>query len=281
MMGNYHVRFGNEFVIRKVAFLVSLKRHIALKISKYADGTVIDLDMSACHANVAASIQTKRETLLKEAVKNPAFWDFQVEQILPIINFSQTLLDPKELRKILKVGFYTCLNGGNPTSDKRLLANMSVSAKGFISKFISVDACLKSSDFKEIKKVLSSFELFNQVKNLNESCHCNKTSVYTIDRKLPYLIDSSYKGISRVVQGFEVVQLSILVKEILLLKGLPLSLDHDGVLAFFKEPCNPISIAQILTNRLSDWSFFLLKDEKALIIEPKTIFEKGVELIKD
>jgi hypothetical protein len=46
----------------------------------------------------------------------------------------------------------------------------------------------------------------------------------------PYKIESPHRGISRVLQGFEVVLLSVLACECLKIGLLPISLDHDGLL---------------------------------------------------
>ncbi len=56
---------------------------------------------------------------------------------------------------------------------------------------------------------------------------------FTLDSVEPYGVDSVHKGISRALQGYEVVLLSVLVRAIVLRGGIPINLAHDGCMAIF------------------------------------------------
>ena len=123
--------------------------------------------------------------------------------------------------------------------------------------------------------------LISEVKNLNFKCSFKDVDdvhkVYTIDRTSPYLLDSPHKGISRVLQGFEVVLLSILLHDILTLKLLPISLDHDGILLMAPKGTDPKTICSFLSGESSKfhhWSEYLL--EEPLPIEPKRVVFDGI-----
>ena len=55
--------------------------------------------------------------------------------------------------------------------------------------------------------------LVKEVKMLNPLCY-NETyeGVFTIDRREMYTIESVHKGISRVLQGFEIIVLTVLTR---------------------------------------------------------------------
>ena len=99
------------------------------------------------------------------------------------------------------------------------------------------------------------------------------TQVFTIDRSEPYKINSKHLGISRVLQSFEIVLLTVLIKECLKLNILPISLDHDGALCVVNKEVQPEEIAALLTNAIEDWCMFLL--DRQIEVVPKTSFYKG------
>lgn len=116
-----------------------------------------------------------------------------------------------------------------------------------------------------------------------QTCLSN-TYTYTIDRVQPYKNSASYKGISRVLQGFEVVLLSRLTSSVIKSGGLPLSLDHDGLLALFEKQNDFVNeksfVNELVKNKekkltigLSNWSKYLLKGE--VPIETKRVWYDG------
>ena len=129
--------------------------------------------------------------------------------------------------------------------------------------------------YTQIKRIFLKDELIEEVKNLNKKC-CNeeRNRVYTIDRVSPYLLDSQHKGISRVLQGYEVVLLTVLARHCLDFGALPLSLDHDGILVMMPGKVDVIKIANDLSDKMNDWSLYLL-DSLSVPIEPKILIKEG------
>jgi hypothetical protein len=94
--------------------------------------------------------------------------------------------------------------------------------------------------FKAAYNALDQFQLIAEVRSLNKECASlfsepdeitKEFETYTVDRVKPYLTMSTHYGISRVLQGFEVVLLSVMVKSIIELGAI--SLDHDGCMVLF------------------------------------------------
>lgn len=193
----------------------NLKYQILKEISKETNYSFIDFDMSAAHARIALSLLGNKSHYLREVVNSSRFWDERTEYYLPKVNkVLVDLLDlpalvPQELRAMLKVSLYTSLNGGNPFGPGRLLKNIHDNALKLLSRFDcleDISAFERSELYKELYIVFSKDELIAEVKDLNKSCYSKERKVsYTIDREAPYQIDKSHKGISRVLQGFEVV----------------------------------------------------------------------------
>lgn len=137
------------------------------------------------------------------------------------------------------------------------------------------------------KQINEKFQLINEVKDLHKSCFMKGSKMsftYTIDRLEPYQNEASYKGISRVLQGFEVVLLCCLTQYVIELKGIPLSLDHDGLTALFMiEPLidnnkeqieeNVLDISSSLTEKMKSWSTYLLRS--IMPIETKRYWFNG------
>lgn len=72
--------------------------------------------------------------------------------------------------------------------------------------------------------------------------------------------------------------LTVLVRSCLKQRLLPVSLDHDGLLAMYKGEIDVKELASLLTEEMRPWSSYLLsKDGLELImpIEPKLIVTKG------
>lgn len=131
------------------------------------------------------------------------------------------------------MGLYTSLNGGNPSNKDRIADSLSLNAKELLASEETIPLPEKKI-FKATKKALDQFSLVAEVKNLSQKCvrkQDGKFLMYTVDRGKPYETQVQHKGISRVLQGFEVVLLSVLIKECFRLGLIPVSLDHDGFLA--------------------------------------------------
>lgn len=114
--------------------------------------------------------------------------------------------------------------------------------------------------YKDFLKVFGNDPLVSEVKQLNMIC-VNQwgDKVFTVDRVEPYKIQSKHLGISRVLQSFEVVLLSLLTRACIIRGHLPLSLDHDGLLCLVKASHDPYEVCESLTQDLSEWSGFLLE----------------------
>ena len=131
------------------------------------------------------------------------------------------------------------MNGGNPASTERVVRNLELSAEKYLmdEQFKSMEDLICHPLFHATKNCLENFNLANEVKSLNKTIsapyltsHCNVATnlrfvglanfySYTVDKVKPYLFDKPHKGISRVLQGFEIVLLTILVRDILMLGG--------------------------------------------------------------
>jgi len=130
-------------------FLVTILK----KLSLLKPVAFIDVDMSAAHSRVARYLLKNPKSVLGLSLKEPAFWETQVNNNLPVYKNSDLDLSFLTVKKILKVGLYTSLNGGNPSSDERLLANISLNASKELEKYNLKDVeSLKASTFWTCRK---------------------------------------------------------------------------------------------------------------------------------
>jgi hypothetical protein len=113
--------FGSTFYGMKK----SLKYAIIPEITKRYQCTIVDFDFSGAHANIATRFQDSSETLLKQCVKSPHFWDERVEHSMPKVQSLDFPMTQKACRASLKIMLYTSLNGGNPFSPDRVFDNLS------------------------------------------------------------------------------------------------------------------------------------------------------------
>lgn len=229
-------------------------------------GTFIDIDLSACHANVASATQNDHNSELHKLVNVKGnFWSDNATIYQNRISEKGVLIDVKELRAILKVAFYTSLNGGNPFNKNRLSANLKVSAPRLLEGFSSIKGLAESNDFKVIQEEISKFQIISEVTTLNEDCVDPETKqTFTIDREQPYKVNSVHKGISRVLQGFEVILLCHLRRTIKNMGGIPVNLAHDGLLVYFKEQVNAQQICSQAA-LLPPGQGFFLKEPRSLL----------------
>jgi len=186
----------------------------------------------------------------------------------------------KIIKKILKVGLYTSLNGGCPFSDEQVAKSIKTNCSYLVPQGVKEEDYVTLPIFDCIKQCLSNFTLAKELGALNKQCYIQKDysgdivyQTYTPSRMDPWFIDAPHKGISRVLQGFEVVLLAALTREILLMGGVPLSLDHDGVFAGFKGEHDVHDIAKKLTKSLAPWAQYLLNSD--IPVEVKRYFYKG------
>lgn len=262
---------GSTFHGMKKNFLIENLKDL----SKNANVAFIDFDMSAAHSRIARYLLSK-PGFMDASLKDPEFWGTQVSRLRCFYDQMNIDLPDKNVKKILKVGLYSSMNGGNPISDERMLSNLQDNAEGYITKegLSDVDLIKTSPIWGATRKMLEGFDLINEVRTLNESCAKfegpEKYATYTIDKINPYIVESKHKGISRVLQGFEIVLLSILLYDLLNYKFLPISLDHDGILLMCKPDVDPNKICKQLSSNKSNfyqWSEYLLGE--GLPIEPK------------
>lgn len=138
----------------------------------------------------------------------------------------------------------------------------------------SVSDLTETDLYKAAEKIIRSFKFIEEVKTMNATSFVAQEAfqtkcflTYRIDTEEPYKVNAPHKGISRVLQSFEVVLLTILVYEALHCRAIPVSLEHDRILIMM--PKNFIAdlkfdlkeIAQLFqsSGRFREWSRYLLK----------------------
>jgi hypothetical protein len=128
----------------------------------------------------------------------------------------------------------------------------------------------------------AQLDIVNEVKALSQNCYVTEKLddgqkeyvTQTIDRIQPYKFDRPHKGISRTLQSFETVLLTVLVREGIKVGGLPISLDHDGALFAFKtSKIQNLELEHLVTEGLIPWSQYLLGVD--VPVEAKTRFSLG------
>ena len=85
--------------------------------------------MSAAHTRIAKILSRKPESLLEYSLKNPEFWNTQVNKQKVYFTEAGFLIPDKYIKNIFKVGLYTSLNGGNPTSEAIILSNLTTNCE--------------------------------------------------------------------------------------------------------------------------------------------------------
>lgn len=225
---------GNTFHSMNKVLLLK----IASDLAKKKNVVFVDIDMGAAHSRIACFLNRGFGKFLEASLKDPNFWGTQVKKVKPIFEKAGISRNDGEIKKILKVGLYSSLNGGNPSSDNRIMENMKQNAGRYLKiKGINEnDAKALQSDslFFAIRYAFEGFALIQEVRDLNQRC-CVPTHFpdkeraymcYSVDRSTPYFVESQHKAISRVLQGFEVVMLAALVADIFALGGIPASLGN-------------------------------------------------------
>lgn len=275
---------GSTFHGMKKNLLISILKELSLN----RQVAFLDVDMSAAHTRIARYLLANSESDLDKSLQDEFFWPQQVALYKPILKGID--LDDKTIKKLLKVGLYTSLNGGTPSSEARLIANLGLNAENYLltHNLTTTEALTKSELFTQTRELMNSFQLIREVKALSSQCatknfDTNNYEVYTVDRLQPYIVDSAHKGISRVLQGFEVVLLSVLVFQIIQRGFKVISLDHDGVLIMISRKQfkaleeSPSKIADSLSEDLfANFSSYLL--DQAVPIETKRLIYQGEAL---
>lgn len=204
---------------------------------------VMEVDMSAAHTRVGASLIKGEDNPLRDALIKPTFWWDLVDETEPrVLEQTGVVWERKETRGILKQGTYTGFNGGNPTSKDNVHDNVAKNGKRLLDLDPDIETnedVLNSKIFESAKIALSDQELFKVIASLGKQCTVpvpymatpeNAHQTFTLDKVRPYTYDSPHKGISRVFQSFEVIMLAVLTRSCLKNGLLPISLDHDGAL---------------------------------------------------
>lgn len=255
---------------------------ICKKLSLLVPGVFLDLDMSACHTRIASSLILEDDNPLRDCLSDGDFWNGQVALMQPIFEEFGITLPDSLVKKVLKVVLYTCLNGGRSLSPDRIWDNVSKNLKELVKERGLNEGNFFGSDLHEAcLKAFGGFKLALCLEKLNKACGIHQGGwgeaaehlVYTLDRELPYTVKSAHMGISRVLQGFEVTVLSILVDKVRLRGGIPVSLAHDGVLAYFPEKVDPLEISAQITAEMKPWMEWLRLKE--MPIEAKRMIFNG------
>jgi hypothetical protein len=168
------------------------------------DHVVVDLDLSAAHINIAASLMGREDTLVSKAVKSPEFWVEQVAKIRPKFDGIEEMpikLSDQNIKDLLKAALYTSLNGGYQKTEANLINYIKGKAPLLFEAMGNTQKQVKGHPaFKKIGEILQNMELVQEMAHLNEKCRFQVGSewfVHTIDRKLPYQLDKPHQGISR------------------------------------------------------------------------------------
>lgn len=252
-----------------------LKRTLRHLLAEGKNYSILDIDMSAAHSRFAISLSGTRNSDLYRAVDGSAkFWDERASFFHAKVEAAGIPLNQEEVRKMLKVALYTSLNGGNPVGVARLYKNISDHKPTLINGFKSTSEFENSNVYIGLRSIFSQFVLIDEVKEINTKCITEDGGyTFTINREEPYAVDSPHKGISRALQGFEVVLLAVLTRAIVSRGGLPINLAHDGVMAVFPGVINDEELMALLSKDLEPWAHYLL-DGLRLPVECKFNWNK-------
>lgn len=268
---------GSTFHGMKKDLKLNILKELSLKGFK-----MLDCDMSACHSRVAASILRKESSQIKFSLEDGNFWKGQVGLFKPTFAKYDVDITEDTIKKILKVMLYTSLNGGNPGSEARLFDNLKSNAKDYINKFKlnlnDPEVLLTSNLYYAAQEVAGKFELARELKELNKACVKPSLTrkifyTFTVDRYEPYESESVHYGISRVLQGFEVILLSVLTRIAVSNNCLPISLDHDGILLLLNPDIDESELMAKFNDEFIPWSDYLL--DITIPLEIKLMVKEG------
>lgn len=230
----------------------------------------LEVDLSACHTRIASSLLAKEGNPLELSLAGDNFWKTEVGAYLPWFQDANPSVVFKNVKDILKVFLYTSLNGGNPGSPGSLDRVL----KGKASHLIQEP--FKNQMYEVTAKVAKDWPLTTAVQGLNKTCFClsevdpDRVYVYCLDQIPPYILSKSdsYCGISRVLQSFEIVLLSVLTGFLAQRSLLAISLEHDGCWVIgsredANEPVGPLlplmkEYEVLLSGDMQAWSQYLV-----------------------
>lgn len=190
----------------------------------------IDIDIQSAHSHFAAKLAGE-DSIINSLVTNKTIWKDKINDVRD--QFLKHNIEDKIIKNIIKIGVYGTLNGGNPVGETIL--NENIIEEFFGNKEDNIKLELK----KIIQNLFNTWDLIEELKSLNEKVTTDLSLTaltYSIDRIEPYMvdkIDKKHKAISRYLQGYEVVLLSILSYYVLYIGGLVVNLEHDGLLCLF------------------------------------------------
>lgn len=220
---------------------------------------IIDLDMRSAHSYIAAKLAGPDSVI--QSLLNNNIWKNKVEEIKG--DFPESI-SFKQLKAALKIGVYGTLNGGNPVGPQILDDNI---MEGVFGK--SVDQQIIK---EKIITVFENWDLIASIKDLSNQVSVKYgllNELHGIDRLKPYALEEKHKLISRYLQGYEVVLLSVIAYNILYSGGLVLSLEHDGVVCLFEKKSSAqlspedvmVEVTEKVSAGLKPWAKLLLKQE--------------------
>jgi hypothetical protein len=171
--------------------------------SLQSDVVFVEFDLSAAHSRIARYLLHNDESEFERSLKDPQFWNAQIQKLNPFFVKEGSVVPEKIRKKMLKVALYTSLNGGNPLSEERLRANLSLNAKEIIEKERALNKDLSFQNlplYKGSVKAFQSFQILDEIKGLSKGCTTvenDKIFTYTVDRIQAYEVDSPHK-----IQGY-------------------------------------------------------------------------------
>lgn len=225
--------------------------------------SILDLDMGAAHARVAIALQKDdKSELYRSVVASGSFWDEKAQLYHRKFVDAGVAIEKPQVRAMLKVVLYSSLNGGSPLGKELLFDNITLNHPILTKPFFNADHFETSDLYNCFRHVLSDFSLIKEVGALNAHCAIKMGEedyiTFTLDRESAYQFNSSHKGISRALQSFEVVLLTVLVQKIIQSGGMPLNLAHDGVMAIYPGIIKPEVLTEHLTQEMDPWARFML-----------------------
>lgn len=242
---------------------------------------VVDIDMGACHACVCASLMGPGN-ILSESLEDTSFWDKYAQKFLKNFKEAKVYMTEKVLRGLLKIALYTSMNGGKPCNPARVLNALELKGgETFGPNNIKEGEIVDSPLFRTVTEVFLVFRLINEVQNLNTQVSAKQPvplgeasvyHTYALNKITPYELDSAHKGISRVLQSYEVILLTVLVRACLKFKALPLSLDHDGLICIREkeEGFDSLDFAKKVELEMKPWFEYLNVPQIKLAIKSET-----------
>ncbi|RYE26891.1 MAG: hypothetical protein EOP45_02980 [Sphingobacteriaceae bacterium] len=99
-------------------------------------------------------------------ITQPHFWDGYAGNYTKTLNESGINISTAAVRAMLKVSFYTSLNGGNPFNAERMSANLKINAPDLIIPYNSISEFERSNTYSTVRKVCSNLEIISDVQRL-------------------------------------------------------------------------------------------------------------------